>query len=593
MRVCWSSAFLVLVSLAASAASQPAGRPAPLFVAAEPEAALADPGIRPDDTTVLRQRLARIDDDILEAARRAAGRAGIASPTLRLNLFEDVLLGAVVDRTGPTSAGYWLSGQVEGSPLSSVTLVVNGDVVAGTVRTLAGTFSIRTAGNDGILAIREIDPSAQRLRDVVVDAHPSTVSQETNQGTDRVRPIRSPAHDAPGSRSGVAPVPGAAEDGSRIDVMVVYTPAAREEAGGDRAIRALINLWIADTNDAYLNSGVHQQMHLVWTAEVEYSGKPGDVRSPVDRLIHPSDGYLDEVHVLRDRYKADLVHLVLDNGFTQPDSICTGEAKPVRDPSSRDAAERTPFSSTTTGCDSVVFAHETGHSMGLRHDRYAEIHGCCGNLNMAYPYSHGYVNQRGFEAGAPASSRWYTIMTSNSQQCRDAGYSCERLLRFSNPDLTYNGDPMGVPGDEPSLSVDGPADARRSLNEARVFVANYRVADTTPSDRNWLVGGQRLLPGQFIQADAAACRLVFQTDGNLVAYKEGVAYWHAGTAGAATGWSAVMQSDGNFVVYDAGGVARWSTGTGGNPGAFLVIERDCNVVLLAARGAELWSSGRP
>ena len=132
-----SSALLFLVSVAASAAAQSGRTDGQLFVAAEPEAALADPEIGPDGSTVLRQRLARIDDDLLEAARRAAGRAGIAPPMLQLNLFEDVLLRAVVDHTGPTSVGYWMSGRVEG-PLSSVTLVVNGDVVAGTVRTLAG-----------------------------------------------------------------------------------------------------------------------------------------------------------------------------------------------------------------------------------------------------------------------------------------------------------------------------------------------------------------------------------------------------------------------------------------------------------------------
>ena len=110
-------------------------------------------------------------------------------------------------------------------------------------------------------------------------------------------------------------------------------------------------------------------------------------------------------------------------------------------------------------------------------------------------------------------------------------------------------------------------------------------------DGNRLVGGQRLRPGQFIEARAAACRLSFQTDGNLVASKNRVAYWSAGTQGA-TGLGAVMQSDGNFVVRDADGVARWSTGTR-SPGAFLVIQNDCNVVLRSAGGAALWATGRP
>ena len=111
-------------------------------------------------------------------------------------------------------------------------------------------------------------------------------------------------------------------------------------------------------------------------------------------------------------------------------------------------------------------------------------------------------------------------------------------------------------------------------------------------DGNRLIGSQRLQPGEFIQARSAACRLVFQTDGNLVAYYNGVAYWSARTRGATEG-SAVMESGGDFVVYDAAGVARWSTRTHGNQGAYIAIQNDCNVVLRAANDAALWATGLP
>ena len=110
-------------------------------------------------------------------------------------------------------------------------------------------------------------------------------------------------------------------------------------------------------------------------------------------------------------------------------------------------------------------------------------------------------------------------------------------------------------------------------------------------DGNRLLGGQRLRPGEFIQARGEACRLVFQTDGNLVAYHNRVAYWNARTR--ARGGGAAMQSNGNFVVRDREGMALWSTRTGGNPGAYLAIQGDCNIVLRSAGGAALWSSGRP
>ena len=54
------------------------------------------------------------------------------------------------------------------------------------------------------------------------------------------------------------------DDGSTIDVLVVYTAAARAAAGGtDDAIRARIMLGVTETNTAYANSGVVQRLRLV------------------------------------------------------------------------------------------------------------------------------------------------------------------------------------------------------------------------------------------------------------------------------------------------------------------------------------------
>ena len=89
-----------------------------------------------------------------------------------------------------------------------------------------------------------------------------------------------------------------AETDGRIDVAVVYTPAALEAAGGAAAIEASIDLMIAETNEAYAASGLRQRLALVGRSEVPYAETWGG--QDVYRLRDPSDGHLDEAHVLRD-----------------------------------------------------------------------------------------------------------------------------------------------------------------------------------------------------------------------------------------------------------------------------------------------------
>ena len=78
-----------------------------------------------------------------------------------MNLFDDAVFTGIVERTAPTfSGGHVLSGQLLGLEWSTLTLVVNGDVVAGTIRTLEATYRIRSAGN-GLHTVSQIDPAQQ------------------------------------------------------------------------------------------------------------------------------------------------------------------------------------------------------------------------------------------------------------------------------------------------------------------------------------------------------------------------------------------------------------------------------------------------
>lgn len=139
-----------------------------LFAAVLGESAVDDvaetPGIR-----TMRSRLVWVDVEQLEAAREARE----VNETLALNLFDEVLLYAVVERTAPTASGIGyalsgrinlvtLSGQTADGDFGAMTLLVydedEGTMVTGTVNASIGTFTIRPIG-DGMHSIREVDTS--------------------------------------------------------------------------------------------------------------------------------------------------------------------------------------------------------------------------------------------------------------------------------------------------------------------------------------------------------------------------------------------------------------------------------------------------
>ena len=169
-----SAAVLAAVPLATSLAGAEAGQQAGLFAAADSTPVASDSRIpqTPPDPLTMRQRLVTIDLVQLRpsasARSRQAGGAPAAAVTsgqfepggeLRLNLFEDTVFTGIVERTAPTfSGGKSLSGRLVDVEGGTLTLVVNGDVVAGTVRTPEATYRIRPAEN-GLHTVSQVDPS--------------------------------------------------------------------------------------------------------------------------------------------------------------------------------------------------------------------------------------------------------------------------------------------------------------------------------------------------------------------------------------------------------------------------------------------------
>lgn len=396
---------------------------------------------------VTRQRWAGVD---LEQFGEVRDRVRQGHPTgMALNLWEGAEFEVLVDRTERTSAGYSLSGRLAGVQHGATTLVVNGDVLVGTVWTPTAIYDIRTV--DGLQVLREVDvASLPPLAPPIVRAYPAS-RPDASDGE--------PVESEDGS-----------DDGSVIEILVLWTARAAKKAGGIAAIRALIDLGVAATNDAYVRSGVLFRVSLVGA---EQTGLPdfdrqfylpfGLSEEAVAAWEEELAAKWDDVFAVRDRVGADLISVVMEMEFG-------GFANQMHELSPD--FESLAFS--LVHVDRVAYntlAHELGHNMGVHHDRFVAPEG------GAFPYSHGYVNQRALDPGAPRDTCWGTIMA-YLDQCWSGGHRLVmRVPYFSNPNKRFpgpDGDPLGIDESSTFTDVRGPANAVASLNKARHVVANFR-----------------------------------------------------------------------------------------------------------------------
>jgi hypothetical protein len=401
------------------------------------------------DKTVTRIRHALLDRDYLFAkAIQPSLDARPTSPVV-LNLFDDVSLTLLTDRVEALSPSRfnWI-GSVEGAQKSRAVFVVKDNSVLGNIRVNGKLYQIRPAA-EGAHAIREIDPRA------FPDELPPDEPPNNQDPSSRPEAGADPSADADGPPQ--ASTPGC---GAVIDVMVVYTEDAKN-ASAD--IAGEIALAIVETNDAYALSGIDQRLRLVHASEVTYA-ESGNIRVDRDRLRHPSDNHMDDVHTLRNNYNADLVSLWVESGGCGIAYIMTTVSSTF---------ESSGFSVARRDCatGNYTFGHELGHNMSARHDRYVDPAN-----NSPYTYNHGHVN---------VPDRWRTIMGYNTEcDCSDEVSPCparsnrntpgtpycSRLKYFSNPDNTYGGDPMGVPSTQANA-----ANNRLTLDNTATTIGSFRA----------------------------------------------------------------------------------------------------------------------
>ena len=227
-----------------------------------------------------------------------------------------------------------------------------------------------------------------------------------------------------------------------IDVLIVYTTAARISWGGVAQSNSFIATAMTNFNTALINSGVtNTNINIVYSGEIAYT-ESGSLNTDLPRFRDNNDGYMDEVHSLRTTYGADICALIT----ASPTSTC-GLGYVNTNPTNYSSVNA--FSATVNICvvSNYSLAHEMGHNMGLNHDWYVNT------SSLPCEHQHGYVNQIAIEQGTSSTSsqRWRTIMAYNNE-CSDAGFSCTRINRWSNPNLNHNSNPTGIAIGNPNPS---------------------------------------------------------------------------------------------------------------------------------------------
>lgn len=336
------------------------------------------------------------DTTALEAGARLVEVAAehLADDRLVLDLPAGRSVTARQRHAEPGSDGSWIwSGMIEGEPLSAVTFVRVGALVQGSIRSSSGAFSLEPAADGGGHLLRQVDLSRAGAE---------------------LLPLAPPAlRSVDGARQ------MSADDGGTIDVFVVYTAAARQQAGGsDAAVKARIALGVAETNEALANSNLASRLRLVGSELVGYH-ESEDLSTDLRRLTSDRDGMIDEVHVRRRAVAADLVQLVVGS--------VAGGACGVAWVMQTVSVEFAPYAFSVTAYPCIspnyTFGHELAHNMGTAHAPQDP------NAPPAFPYAFGYKDPK---------QRFRTVMA------YDCPAGCPRVLHFSNPTVTYNGQATGT-----------------------------------------------------------------------------------------------------------------------------------------------------
>jgi hypothetical protein len=310
--------------------------------------------------------------------------------------------GSTIRKDGSVS---W-HGEVAETGERAVLMLWNNALLSGYFAYNGTILTVESLGG-GVHAVAEMD------RNKVPEAHPSPTPARDSlpaRATDQPATLR-PAPPEPK----VAPFTDADRlaleaKSVTIDVMLLYSANVAKRYIRDPA--DLLALAIEETNETFRNSGIgNVKLRLVHTQVVEHDTTVDDQFTHLYAMVDGLGPFKD-VKRLRKEKRADIVGLIIDNPNGCGLSTRVG-------PDSDDA-----FFVVHHACATITMsvAHEIGHILGARHDRFMD------ESNVPVAYGHGYVN----------GTKWRTMM-SYKEGCG----GCPRIPFWSNPRVVHKGEPTG------------------------------------------------------------------------------------------------------------------------------------------------------
>lgn len=368
---------------------------------------------------------------------------------IELALFEDAIFDARISNvTRYAKGGVGMTAELENGKQGFVYLTYNDGKVRISIEVMGGAdYAILYQSKTGSHYAVEVDPVDTQILGEADLCVPDAVG---DTGTSDIPDFAADE------------ISSAPEGSTIIDVMIVYTPAAKNWAEtADSGITNTINIAMQKANTVHANSKTYVYLNLVHFEEVDYVETA--IAADLTNLTFTGGSYsaLDNVQTLRDQYKADLVCM-----FEYREDL-GGVGWVLTD---RNGLANYGFCVTAvqqSGGLTYTVAHEWGHNMGCHHAKQQTLqHGptlwnnwsentwSAGwqwlNGSMSYPYGE------------------CTVMT-YMDFYRPGDFLYERVPYFSNPDILYPGTstPVGSAADGNNV---------RTIREMRTVIANYRKA---------------------------------------------------------------------------------------------------------------------